>query len=365
LKVENHFDFTDTKDCKFIWQTRRLAQPGETNSGYQIVREGVAPSPAIAPGKSGILKLYPPVLGTDALALRVEAPDGRELWTWVWPQGGAYRFKSLTHEPAPQHVTATETTNTIEVKSGNLMVTFSKETGLLTSVHRGEQVFSLTNGPQFTIGTNAPTKITFTDDGPDIVVSEKFDGAMQQSVSWRVNGNGWIDCDYSYTATGTNDFLGVTFDYPETNVLRKRWLGDGPYRVWKNRLRGTTFNVWDNAYNNTITGFKDWVYPEFKGFFAHVCWLQLETTEGPITVINNSEVPFVQVLTPEFPPMNVVGKAFAPVPKCGLGFLDAIPAIGSKFKGPGAMGPQSQPNVARGNYSGSVSFYFGKLPKSD
>jgi hypothetical protein len=28
------------------------------------------------------------------------------------------------------------------------------------------------------------------------------------------------------------------------------------------------------------------------------------------------------------------------------------------------MGPQSQLNVATGAYSGSVSFYFGKLPKS-
>jgi hypothetical protein len=185
-----------------------------------------------------------------------------------------------------------------------------------------------------------------------------------QHVSWRVNGNGWLDCSYNYEAAGTNEFLGVTFDYPETNVLHKRWLGGGPYRVWKNRLRGTSLSVWENDYNNTITGFKDWVYPEFKGFFANVRWLQLETTEGPITVINNSAVPFVQVLTPEFPPMNLVGKAFAPVPKCGLGFLDAIPPIGSKFKAPSGMGPQSQLNIATGAYSGSVSFYFGKLPKS-
>jgi hypothetical protein len=362
--VENHFDFTDTKKCKFLWQLRRFAQPQDTNSGFTVVREGVIAPPAIAPGKKGKLNFRTPASNAaDALALRVEAPDGRELWTWVWSLRGANRYTSVTHEPAPQHATAAESDAAIEVRAGDLTVTFSKRTGLLSGVRRGEQMFSLTNGPQLTLGTNSLTKISFTDDGPDMVVSEKFDGPLQ-SVSWRVNGNGWVDCDYAYTATGTNNFLGVTFDYPEENVRHKRWLGDGPYRVWKNRLRGTSLGVWGNDYNNTLTGYKDWIYPEFKGFFSNVRWLQMDTTEGSITVINNSSVPYLQVLTPQFPPMNLVGKAFAPVPNCGLGFMDCIPPIGSKFKAASGMGPQSQMNTATGAYSGSVSFYFGKLPRS-
>ena len=362
--VENHFNFTDAKACKFIWQLRRFAQPDETNAGFSVMREGVIPSPAIAPGRAGTLDFkLPSHAGADALALRVEAPGGRELWTWVWHLAGANRYTSVMQEPAPQHATATETNNSIEVKSGDLVVTFSKETGLLSAARRGEQVFSLANGPRFTTGATSPTKITFTEDGPDVVVSEKFDGPLQ-SVSWRVNGNGWLDCSYAYAASGTNNFLGVTFDYPETNVLHKRWLGDGPYRVWKNRLRGVSPGVWENDYNNTITGFKGWVYPEFKGFFSNVRWLQMATTEGPITVINSSAVPFVQVLTPEFPPANLAGKTVAPMPKCGLGFMDAISPIGNKFQAPGRIGPQSQPNIAAGSYSGSISFYFGKLPKS-
>jgi hypothetical protein len=295
------------------------------------------------------------------LALRAEAPGGRELWTWVWPLRSANRFEQVLHEPATDHASATETAAAIQVKSGDLTVVFDKQTGLLVSVQRGARVFSLTNGPCFTGGTNSLEKISFTDDGPDVVVSEKFSGPLK-SVSWRLNGNGWLDCDYTYTASGTNDFLGVTFDYPENFVRHKRWLGDGPYRVWKNRLRGVSLGVWENDYNNTLAGFRDWIYPEFKGIFSNVRWLQLDTTEGPISIVNSGSVPFVQVLTPEFPPMNLVGKAFAPVPKCGLGFLDCIPPIGSKFKPPTAMGPQSQPNVVNGTYSGSINFYFGKLP---
>ncbi len=64
----------------------------------------------------------------------------------------------------------------------------------------------------------------------------------------------------------------------------------------KTGSRGVSLGVWENDYNNTIAGWRDWVYPEFKGFFAGVRWLQLGTTEGLITVLNNQDVPFVQVL---------------------------------------------------------------------
>jgi hypothetical protein len=361
--VENHFDFIDASECKFTWQVRRFAQPNETNAGFAVVREGLIPSPSIPPGGKGELKFKLPETtpSSDALAVRAQAPGGRELWTWTWPLAGVKRFQNVMHEPAPQHASASETADAIQVSAGALTVTFSKQTGLLAGVRRGDRSFSLTNGPRFTGEASSLQKITYTDDGPDLIVTEKFDGALK-SVSWRVNGNEWIDCNYTYTASGTNDFIGVTFDYPENLVRHKRWLGDGPYRVWKNRLRGVSLNVWENDYNNTLTGFRDWIYPEFKGFFSNVRWLQLDSSEGQITVVRNSGIPFIQVLTPEFPPTNLVGKAFAPVPKCGLGLLDAIPAIGSKFKAPAAMGPQSQPNVVNGSYSGSVDFYFGKLP---
>ena len=176
-----------------------------------------------------------------------------------------------------------------------------------------------------------------------------------------MNGNGWINCDYTYAADGTNDYLGVLFDYPETLVKHKRWLGQGPYRVWQNRLEGTSLGVWENDYNNTITGWHDWIYPEFKGCFAGVRWLQWQTAEGLITIIPN-HVPYTQVLTPEFPPANLAGHTLPPVPTCGLGLLDIIPPIGSKFQAAEAVCPAGQRGVAHGEYHGSVSFFFGPLP---
>jgi hypothetical protein len=104
------------------------------------------------------------------------------------------------------------------------------------------------------------------------------------------------------------------------------------------------------------------VYPEFKGCFAGVRWMQLRTIEGPITVVPASRSVFVQVLTPDMPPDDLVGQTKVSLPKAGLALLDAIPPMGSKFKPADSTGPQGQLNQATGDYSGSVSFYFGQLP---
>ncbi len=55
--------------------------------------------------------------------------------------------------------------------------------------------------------------------------------------------------------------MGITFQYPEEKITGMKWLGRGPYRVWKNRLKGMQFGVWEKAYNNTVTG-ESWNYPE-------------------------------------------------------------------------------------------------------
>ncbi len=187
-----------------------------------------------------------------------------------------------------------------------------------------------------------------------------FNGDMKEIV-WRLRREGWLRCEFNYAATGPRNFIGVVFDYPENLVKRKRWLGDGPFRVWKNRLRGVSLGLWENDYNNTITGHRDWVYPEFKGCFANVRWLELETGEGWITVVPEG-VPFVQVLTPEQPPDDLVANTKFNLPACGLGFLHAIPPIDTKFKPAAQGGPQGEPNVGQGEYAGAVSFYFGRLP---
>ncbi|MFM2082049.1 MAG: hypothetical protein RL380_740 [Verrucomicrobiota bacterium] len=256
------------------------------------------------------------------------------------------------------------TDDEIGVRQKDFLFRISRKTGLLATVQSGGQNYSFTNGPRFLQGSNELAAIDYTGGGYDSAKEIKvtFAGTSNMIV-WSCPGNGWLRCDYTYNFTGTNDTIGVVFDYPEPNVKSKRWLGNGPYRVWKNRLVGGTFNVWSNNYNTTITGWRGWEYPEFKGFFSEVRWLQLQTTEGLITVVPQN-IPFVQVLTPDLPPGNLVAKTAVKLPSCGLGFLHAIPPIGSKFKAPDQTGPQGQPNLGTGSYTGTIFFHFGELPSA-
>ncbi|MGN6552797.1 MAG: glycoside hydrolase family 2 protein [Verrucomicrobiota bacterium] len=208
--VENHYSFTDAKQCKFTWQYRKYPALTENGSDFTVVAEDVLDAPAVPPGGKAVLKM--PLLKTedrfDAWALRVDDPTGRELWTWVWPKAKIGDLAGLMNEPAPQKATGTENADAVEIKSGKLSVTISRQTGLLTQVVQDGQTFSVNNGPRLASKKSTLKSFRAEPDGPDYIVSAKFDGDLQ-SILWRVCGNGWVRCEYKYSAAGTNDFLGV------------------------------------------------------------------------------------------------------------------------------------------------------------
>ena len=339
LTVENHYGFTDARQCAFHWEMRRYAT---LEGSGQVVNAGRADAPEIPPGGVGKLHLNLPEKyldpgnepGSTYLALRINDPRGRELWTYVWPLGRS-GMPENTSRVIARATMADAPAGAVQLKGAGVVATIRN--GQLTGVAYRGQKFSLANGPR-AVGSQAALR----------------------NVSWELRDDSSLECRYTYSAEGTNDFQGVVFDYPEALVKGKQWLGDGPYRVWRNRREGVTPGVWQNKYNNTITGWRDWVYPEFKGCFAAVRWLRLETTEGAITLVNDSAVPFIQILTPEFPPENLAGHTIPSLPGCGLGFLDAIPPIGSKFQAAEAVSPAGERAVAHGEYSGAIRFYFGK-----
>jgi hypothetical protein len=387
LLIKNDYSFTDLRDCRLVWQKRRFKNLREAHSGFEVVQEQEAEKISIPPWSSGTL--LPPGAWSfgenEVLALRVVDPAGREVCTWT--SGLAKSSASIPEPPGSTKADfMTESAGReLIVRAKDFSFSFSRDTGLLLGAERSGQKFSLSEGPRPALGrTVRMIKFTTATEGEEFVVRAKYLGQLR-SVTWRIRKDGWLKCEYryavypeetiagiraksmlppraAYETAGPGDFFGVTFDFPEKAVRAKRWFGNGPYRVWKNRLDGGALGVWENDYNNTITGYRDWVYPEFKGFFAAVRWLQLETTEGLITVVPGGEIPFVQVLTPEMPPDKLVGQTKVNIPHSGLGLLHAIPPIGTKFKPANTTGPQGQPNVGKGEYSGTVSFYFGKLP---
>ena len=178
------------------------------------------------------------------------------------------------------------------------------------------------------------------------------------NVRWSVDANGWLTMDYRYRHDGAADFLGVGFDLPEAAVTGMRWCGQGPYRVWKNRLLGGTLDVWDLDANDTLAGHQGWRFPESRGFFADVRWLTLRTSNGPITI--RTDRPFIQVLPAKFPPASK--NAMAVCPQVGFALLDAISPIGNKFHAAKDVGPQSQPTTIVEELHGTARFWFGPDP---
>ena len=377
LSVENRYDFTNTDQCAFVWQLRRFHGPAEAQSGFDIVAEKKIDAPSIAPHARGNLRLDLPADAgdADALAVRVDDPTGRELWTWVWPLRKSIELPELgTPSPA---ATAKDQDDSVTVSAGgDLSVTFSKKTGRLIAVARGDEKFPLLNGPRMAIGGEKLRSLSHAADGQDYVISAVYDGDLK-SVQWRVAPDGWVQLDYSYELAGNVDFLGVSFDLPEQDLKSMKWLGHGPFRVWKNRLEGGTLNVYENSLNDTQTGYTSWDYPEFKGYYAGVRWMQLQTTGGQILVALDDPSLFVQVLRPTFPgdpkphsPTTAVTRsikqgdhlsanAWANFPDAGFSILHGIAPMGTKFQIAQQLGPQSQQNVARGVYRGRARFFFG------
>jgi hypothetical protein len=357
VKIVNRYDVTNIRQCRFAWQLLTFAAPG-AGTGHTVTAQGTFSGPDIAPGGNGSLTLGLPADWTtaDALQLTAADPTGRVVNTWTWRIKKAADYVARLVVPVPGGVTATETPTGVTMTAGTTNVTIGKSNGRLAGVTRGGVAVSLTNGPAMAIGTATFTGLSHFRDGTGWVVQANYAGDLS-SVRWRLDANGWLRMEYRYHRTGNNDFLGVNLDYPEANVRSLTWLGDGPYRVYKNRLRGVLTDVWTKPYNNTATGSSGFRYPEFKGYHARTYWAELGTTEGTITMVAAEEGLFLRLFTPATGPDPQT--ATAPYPADGISFLDGIAPIGNKFHGAASLGPESQPNVAAGDYHRSIYFRFG------
>ena len=364
VSLDNHYSFTNASQCSFAWKLVNFPVPNGKSSANIVVAQGRAPSPQIAPGASGKLTLNLPAnwRNSDALQLSASDPFGRELTRWTWPIKRAADFQNriVRHNAATAPVAATQDADNFVLTAGQTVVSISKSTGLIAQVQRGGTAVGLANGP--TLTASSPTQnelksVTNQTDGNAQVVEATFSGNMV-SIRYELQSNGWLGVSYKYNLSGAQDYMGVSFDLPEKQVTGVKWLGVGPYRVWKNRMRGGEIGVWSKAYNDTATGADTWNYPEFKGYYARTYWAKLQTTNGPITVVTPDENLFLRLYTPRNGP-DPKGSQAA-FPDGDISFLDGISAVGNKFHDAKATGPQGAPNDAKGDYAHTLFFYFGE-----
>jgi hypothetical protein len=253
--------------------------------------------------------------------------------------------------------------NEIQVTADNLEYRFSNENGLLQEVKKGGKIIPLSNGPVILghkdkvedIAVNAINGMV------EIIVLfeikektpewSKVKEYSSDSIIWRIHPNGLLDLAViTKNRKRVRDYKGISFSFPETEVAGKKWLGDGPYRVWRNRMKGTQFRVWENDYNNSVTGESGFIYPEFKGFFSSLYWAKVKgKNNNGFTVYSFSPHTFLRMLTPENPSGDANGRVSIDFPDGDISFLKNIPPIGTKFQEPISTGPKGNPENYFGN----------------
>ncbi|KOS08229.1 glycoside hydrolase [Flavobacterium akiainvivens] len=363
IPVENRYHFTNLNQCRFEWELISFNAP-DAAPGYSVKEKGTAKAPDIKPVQKGELKLNLPKnwKEADAVLLRAFDPNGDELYTWSFK---VIKNKDLVAPllkiPAKEtDVTTTETDTNIELTAGDKVVAINKKDGTLAFVtpEKGKKN-SFKDGPFLVSGTAVLQSIKHFKDGSAQVVECIYTGDMKK-VTWKLHANGWLELSYEYTANGEFKYSGVSFNYPENYVFSAKWLGKGSYRVWKNRMQGVTHNVWESIMNDAVTG-HSWGYPEFKGYYADVSWIQMDTAEGKFLVGTPQENLFVRLF--EF--YGLSGPVPLPeLPKGDISFLEAIPPIGGKLSfslndNTASLGPLGELNKLNGTKSRTLYFYFG------
>jgi len=210
-------------------------------------------------------------------------------------------------------------------------------------VNKDGKTISLDKGPVLAGIDLSLKSFNHYQQGAQYIVQCKYTGDKGWlNVKWVFAPGAPANLQYQYSQKGDADFMGITFNYPEEKVTGMKWLGRGPYHVWKNRLKGLQLGVWHKDYNNSITG-QTWQYPEFKGYHSELYWVVIENKESPFRVYTDDENIFLQMLKPDHSRYERP-QLKPPFPDGSIGFLNGISAMGTKFLTPAELGPQSQKN---------------------
>ena len=380
LNVENRYDFTNLDGCTLTW--RQLDMPAHGVKGdAKVVAEGKVNFPAIAAREAGTVKIPTLKPETDALELTVTDNHGKDLFTWSHQVVG--KQKEAFAAKAGAAPVVNETADEIIVKANGRTYHFSKKDGQLKGVDVNGRLIELTDGPRVIVAKRSDrsmdgfynhddpqaekkkTEYTEFEDlgkfigikaekvGDDVVVTADYKLGNFDQAKWTIAPDGSAVLDFTYNFDGVIDLMGVKFDFPENKVVSKRWVGDGPYRVWQNRLHGPQYGVWENDYNDPIPA-ESFTYPEFKGYFANVDWMDIKTQDGTIGIINETPGSYVGVYEPRDGRDHILYN----LPKTGIAIMEVIPPVRNKVNTTDLIGPSSQPKWVNGQRTGRIILNF-------
>lgn len=349
FRIQNRFFYTGLDQCTFSYQWMKLPNP--RGSG-ELIFKGVPEVDKLKPGQYGSLSVPLPENWMEADVLYVEAfdPKGRLVNKWSWPVKSPDKYASelLDSEVSIQvMVQVEETDQLIILESSGVRAEFAKKDGKLSAVTAGSHVFPLSDGPEFIENGIQLTSLRHFEDGGSHHVVATYEN--QSELKWSMGPGGLLDMNLSYQPVAgysTNGWYliphsGAAFSFPEDQLISVKYMGKGPYRVWKNRRKGVSFNVWEKKYNNTITGFSGFEYPEFKGYYSDLYWARFtDKQDRSFIVYSKTKDVYLKLYNPE----EAENPAHTTIehPMGDISFMLGIPAIGTKFKNADLLGPQSQ-----------------------
>jgi hypothetical protein len=341
ITVENRFHYTNLNQCEFEWSLVNFPLPSDESIEPTVQASGKAIIPSVIPQHKGTIQFELPEgwEASDALFLKVTNPHGREIITRSWalkkPAAIAEQIVPKSSDNAP---TVSENKIFVTVNANGIEYTFDKTMGTLNMVSNEDGRISFSDGPAIAHADATFQELNHYEEGNNYIIEIISENGFN-SASWTIMGNGWAKLEYDYRHRGEFDFMGVNFAYPEEQINGVKVLSNGPYRVWKNRMKGVNLGVWDKPYNNTVTG-ASWDYPEFKGYYSQFYWTVVDSKEQPFTIVSATEDLYLRLYTPVFP--DDARHAQAPFPDGNISFMHAIPAIGTKFMEAEKLGPKSQ-----------------------
>lgn len=340
FNIENRYHFTNLNQCRFTWQLKNL----KNAASYS----GAAKSPSCKPGEKSILKVVLPTEWRESDVLYISAfdADRKEVFTWSFPiTKPAAVAKNARKYTGNNKVNLIEQDSVFISSANGVTVEFNKRNGLLQSVKNIKGEIPFNNGPLLQDAVNNFSSFSKQFIGDTLVIASSFDRKNSyNTLRWTVYPSGIIKMQVSYFPSAYFTwFNGVSFSFPEKEIKAVEYMGSGPYRVWKNRLKGNQFGIWKKEYNNTETG-EQWNYPEFKGYHSNMYWCKFITTTQPFTVYTDNEDLFFRLFTPAW--KTDQWHNYEPLfPSGDISFMQGIPSIGSKTQRAETTGPMGMKNI--------------------
>lgn len=363
--VSNNYLFSNLNGCQMEYKVLTAPSPFNNSKEQEVIAFGEVTLPSISPGETGEARMSLPPNFFDGDILEIKAWDSNqnEICTWTWPirYAGEYTRKQLEKANTLGKATVSREGDVVTLSAQNVTVNFNTTDGLISEVRNGTGILSFNNGP-LPVGMKARVReVKYRQEGDNAIFTVFYFGAVD-SIRWEMSSTGLLNMhavtlNNARAGSGFDEAIfednipifGFTFSYPKEKAKSMEWFGKGPYRVWRNRIRGANYGIWYKEYNNTITGadFENMIYPEFKGYHGNMYWSTLHTSESSFTAYSASDGVFMRIFTPEEPEDNKTNWSANPeFPEGDISFLYEIPAIRC-FKPISQQGPNSQPSNIR------------------